>query len=326
MPYPGSTPEDVEQGIILVIEEAIRGLEGVKEITATASEGVGVVTAELLEGANQQRVYQDIKQEIDRIVTFPDDAEEPEVSMVVRRREVINLILYGDVTEWVLREMAERVRDSLLQSPGITQVELEGARDYEIKVEINQDTLRTYGLTLDTVAKKIAATAIELPGGTVETSGGDILLRMTERRDWARQYAQMPIIVTPAGSVIRLGEIAEVRDDFKDVDREAYFDDMRSIGIEVYRIGDQTPIGVADATLTAMGEIENTLPKGINWTVGRDMSDIYRQRLELLLKNAAMGLVLVLILLGLFLEIKLAFWVTMGFPSRSWAVFCFCPQ
>jgi multidrug efflux pump subunit AcrB len=152
VPYPGSSPEEVEQGIILVVEEAIRGLEGVKEITATASEGRGYVSAELLEGADRQRIYQDIKQEIDRVTTFPEDAEEPEVSLVMWRREVIDIQLYGDVSERVLRELAEQVRDSLLQSPGVTQVELEGARDYEIHVLVDQETLRTYGLTLQGIA------------------------------------------------------------------------------------------------------------------------------------------------------------------------------
>jgi multidrug efflux pump subunit AcrB len=172
VPYPGSSPEEVEQGIILVVEEAIRGLEGIKEITAQASEGQGTVTAELLEGTNQQKIYQDIKQEIDRITTFPLDAEEPEVSLVMRRREVLDIQLYGNVSEWVLCEAAEQVRDALLLEPGITQVELQGARDYEVQVLITQDTLRTYHLTLQDVASRIKAAAVELPGGYVETTGG----------------------------------------------------------------------------------------------------------------------------------------------------------
>ena len=144
VPYPGSTPEEVEQGIILAIEEAVRGLEGVDEINATASENAGVVNVELIEGANRQEAYQEIKQEIDRIITFPEDAEEPEVSLVSRKREVIQLQLYGDTSEWNLRQLAEQVRDSLLLDPGITQVELQGARDFELQVMISQDTLRRY--------------------------------------------------------------------------------------------------------------------------------------------------------------------------------------
>ncbi|MCE5184991.1 MAG: efflux RND transporter permease subunit [Planctomycetaceae bacterium] len=325
VPYPGSSPEEVEQGIILVIEEAIRGLEGIKEITAQASEGNGRVTAELLEGANRQQVYQDIKQEVDRITTFPLDAEEPEVSLVMRRREVLDIQIYGNVSEWVLTAAAEQVRDSLLLDPRITQVELEGARDYEVQVLIDQDTLRTYHLTLQEIANKIKAAAVELPGGYVETSGGDVMLRVTERRDWAREFAAIPIISTESGSTLYLSDIAHVKDDFQDVARYATFNGQRAIGVDVYRVGDQTPISVSDAARQAMQRIESQLPPGVDWSVRRDMADTYRQRLKLLLKNAFYGLLLVLAILGLFLEFKLAFWVTMAIPSAFLGTFLFLP-
>ena len=326
VPYPGSSPEEVEQGIVLAVEEAIRGLDGIKEITATASEGQGVVMAELLEGADNQRIYQDIKQEIDCITTFPEDAEEPEVSMIIDRRGVLDIALYGDASEWVLREMAEQVRDSLLQNPEITQVELEGARDYEVQVLVDQDTLRTYGLTLQDIANKIKSSAIELPGGHIETGGGEVLLRITERRDWANEFGEIPIITTADGSMLYLKDVATVKDDFADVDREAYFNGHRAIGIAIYRIGDQTPIGVSRAAQNAMKEIEAQLPPGIDWVVTNNMADVYQQRLELLLKNAFLGLVLVLCLLGVFLEFKLAFWVTMGIPTSFLGSFLILPQ
>ena len=326
VPYPGSSPEEVERGIVLSVEEAIRGLDGIKEVTAIASEGAGMVTAELLEGADQQRIYQDIKQEIDRITTFPEDAEKPEVSLVIRRREVMQIEIYGDVSEWVLRELAEQVRDSLLQDGGITQVELDGIRDYEIQVLIDQDTLRTYGLTLQSIASKIKATSIELPGGYIETRGGDILLRVKDRRDWANEFARIPIITTAGGSVLHLEDIAQVKDDFAETDQAAYFNGFRAIGIEVFRIGKQTPIGVSKAARNVMKEIETQLPMGIHWTINRDNSDVYKQRLTLLLKNAGYGLVLVLLLLGTFLEFKLALWVTMGIPVSFLGAFLFLPS
>ena len=325
VPYPGSSPEEVEQGIVLSAEEAIRGLEGIKEITAIASEGSGTVTAELLEGSDRQRVYQDIQQQVDRITTFPEDAEKPEVSLLMRRREVIEIQIYGDVSEWVLRELAEQVRDLLLQDPEITQVELEGARDFEIQILVDQDTMRTYGLTLQEIANIIRSTSVELPGGHIETSGGEVLIRVTERRDWAQEFAQIPIITTEGGSILYLGDIAEVKDDFRDVDNMAFFDGYRAIEIEVYRIGQQTPIGVSDATRKAMSKIETQLPPGIQWGITRDRADIYRQRLALLLKNAGLGLILVLCLLGIFLEFKLAFWVTMGIPISFAGAFLFLP-
>ena len=142
--YPGASPEEVEQGIVLVVEEAVRGLEGIKELTSRASEGSGSVSIELLADINQQKVYQDIKQEVDRIRSFPDDAEEPQVSLVARRREVLNIQLYGNTTEAALRETAEQVRDRLLQDPEITQIDLSGARDLEIHVNVPQEKLRAY--------------------------------------------------------------------------------------------------------------------------------------------------------------------------------------
>ena len=326
VPYPGSSPEEVEQGIILAVEEGIRGLDGIKEITATASEGFGVVTAELLEGADNQRVYQDIKQEVDRITTFPEDAEEPEVSMVIHKREVLQLQLYGDVSEWVLRELAEQVRDSLLQDPGISQIELKGARDYEVQVLINQQTLQRYELTLQDVANTIRTASVELPGGYIETSGGDLLLRVKDRRDWAKEFARIPVITSADGSVLRLEEIATVQDDFEEADNAAFYNGSRAIGIAVYRVGDQTPTGVSEAVHDAMERIESQLPPGIHWVVSRDMSDIYRQRLQLLLKNACYGLVLVLLLLGCFLEFKLAMWVTMGIPISFLGAVLFLPS
>ena len=314
VPYPGSSPEEVEQGIVLSIEEGIRGLDGVKEVTATAGEGMGVITAELLDGADAQKVYQDIKQEVDRIVTLPEDAEEPEVSLMVRRREVLQIQLYGDLSEWILREAAEEVRDQLLQDPGITQVELVGARKYEIHVEVPQDILRTYGLTLDQIARKIRTTSIEIPGGFIETKGGDILLRVKQRRDWAREFAQIPIVTTAEGTILYLSDLAQVKDYFEDTDRMATYNGYRAVGLGVFRIGDQTPIGVSDAAREALAEIEEGLPPGVHWAVSRDMSNMYRQRLGLLLKNAFIGLVLVLLILSLFLEFRLAFWVMMGIP------------
>ena len=325
VPYPGASPEEVEQGIVLVVEEAIRGLEGVKEVTAVASEGFGMVMAELLEGADRQKAYQDVQQEVARIVTFPEDSERPEITLNVMKREVLQVELYGDVSEWALRETAEHVRDRLLQHEGITQVELAGAREFEIHIEVGQEALRRYGLTIGDVANKVRRSSVEIPGGKVETGRGEILLRVTERRDWAKEFGRIPIIATSEGGYVCLEDIAAIGEGFEDTDKEATFNGVRAIGVEVYRIGKQTPIGVSDAVHEAMAEIEGELAAGIEWTVLRDMSDIYRQRLTLLLKNAFIGLVLVLVLLGIFLEMKLAFWVTMGIPVSFLGGLLFLP-
>ncbi len=219
--YSGASPEEVEQGILLVVEEAIRAIDGVKELIATAVEGNGTVAAELTEGADQQKIYQEIKQEIDRITTFPEDADEPEVSLATHLREVLAIDLYGDVTEMALRGTADQVRDRLLQNSQITQVDLHGARDYEILVEVSQDRLRAYGLTLAGIATTINSASTEIPGGSVDTAGGDILLRIKDRRVWADEFARIPVVTTADGSVVYLEEIATVREGFEDTDQSA---------------------------------------------------------------------------------------------------------
>ncbi len=314
VPYPGASPEEVEKGIILAIEEGIRGLDGIKEISATAAEGVATVRAELLSGADHQRAYQDIKQEIDRITTFPEDAEEPQVMLDMHRRPVLDAVVYGAVSERVLRELAEQVRDRLLQDPEITQVDLFPNRQYEISVEVRQENLRAYNLTPETIAARIRQAALELPGGSVKTAAGEILLRMTERRDYARQFARLPIVTAPDGTQLVLEDLAKVSDTFEETDQIQTYNGQPSVTLEVFRVGAQTPMGVSDAVRRGLAEAEADLPPGVNVAINHDMSDVYRQRLELLMRNGLIGLVLVLLLLGLFLEFRLAFWVMMGIP------------
>jgi multidrug efflux pump subunit AcrB len=324
--YPGSSPEDVEQGIVLAIEDAIGGLEGIKEITSTASEGSARVSAELEEGADAQQLLQDIKQEVDRISTFPDDAEDPVISSDSHKHQVLRLNLYGDVSEGALREAVEQVKDRLLQTPGISQVEVSGGRDFEVKVQIPQEKLRMYGLTLSQVATIIRQSAVEIPGGKLDTASGEILLRIDNSRDWAREFSRIPIITTSSGTTVFLEDLAVVSEGFADSNKMTIYEQQRSLALLVYRVGKQTPIGVSEVTKEAMAGIGTNLPPGIHWKITSDRSDVYKQRLELLLKNAFIGLTLVLLLLGLFLEMKLAFWVTMGIPISFLGGLLFLPM
>lgn len=321
--YPGASPAEVEQGILLSIEEAIRGLDGVDEVASSAGEGSASVTVELLLGADSQKVYQEIQQEVDRIRTFPEDAEDPQIRLLTMRRQVLSLALYGPTTESALRQLAEETRDTLLADKDIAQVELSGVRNYEIAIEVPRDTLRAYNLTLDGIAQKIRAAAVEIPGGSLKTQAGEILLRVKERRDYARQFADLPILRSPNGSEVLLRDIAVVEDTFVDSDREATFDGQPAVLMDVYRIGGQTPIQVSDAVHRVVDRLD--LPEGIEAAVRSDRSEIFRQRAELLLRNGYIGLALVLILLSLFLEPRLAFWVTMGIPISFLGGFLFLP-
>lgn len=322
---PGASPEEVEQSLVLAIEEAVRGLEGIEDITATASEGAASVIIELMSSADRQKAYQDIQQAVDRITTFPGDAEKPQVSLSSRQREVMEVQLYGDVSEHTLRAAAEQVRDYLLSDSELTQIELEGARNLEIQIEITQADLRAYDLTLEQVASVVRASALDRSGGKVETSAGQILLRVQERKDYAREFAAIPLKVTANGTVLRLGDIATVRDGFEDTKVSATYDNQPAIGLMIYRVGDQTPMSVSEAARRLLPDAVASLPPDIQYVISDDDSEIYQQRLDLLLRSGFLGLILVLALLSLFLEFKLAFWVAVGIPVSFLGAFLFLP-
>ncbi len=326
VPYPGASPEEVERGIITVIEDAVRGLDGVKKITSTASEGRGSVSVELQLTATPDRVLQNVKNAVDRITTLPEDAERPTVSLLENRNRVINLAVAGDFPAKVLRDTAERIRDELAIREGITLVQLGDAKPLEISIEIPESTLRSYDLTLGQVAAEIRRAAIDLPAGSLKTDAGEILFRTTERRDFGREFADIPIISRPDGSTVRLGEIALIVDGFADIDLQPTLDGLPAATIDVYRVGDETPISVSDEVKGYLEELRPELPAGMALEIIRDDSDSYRQRVELLVRNAGIGLGLVLLMLGLFLEPRLAFWVTLGIPISILGSFLFLAQ
>ena len=310
--YPGAAPAEVEQGILLPVEEAVRGVDGIKEITSVAREGSGSVSIELVAGTDRMRAFQDVDQAISRIRTFPEDIEEPEVSLRSEQREVLNLVLYGETDQWTLRQLAERLRDRLLADPNITQIELQNAPDYVTHVEIPRAVLREYQLTLGEVAAIIAQSSDDVAAGTVETATGEILLRLKERKQWAEEFREIEILATADGGRVRLGDIARLRDGFEEGSFPSQFNQTPSIQIEIFRIGDQSPLEIATAVETIMADFETTLPPGITWRVDSSAAEDFRQRLSLLLENGFLAIFIVLAILALFLEFRLAFWVMMG--------------
>jgi len=323
--YPAASPAEVEKGIIEAVEEAVRGVDGVDEVSSVAREGFASVTIKLLLGVDPQKAAQDIKSEVDRITTLPLDAEEPVVRAIVMKRQALSLAIYGDVPDTVLHKLAESTWDRLNNDPDITYVEVAGLPDLEIAISISQENLRRYGLTMADVAARLRAATVDVPGGAIKTTSGEILMRVKERRDYGRQFAQLPIITAPDGSEVRLEQIATVDDSFADADRYVRFNGKPAVMLNVFRVGDQTPIQVADAVRRHMVALNESLPPGVKAAIHADRSQGYRQRVQLLLKNGAMGLVLVLITLGLFLEVRLAFWVMMGIPVSFLGSFLLLP-
>ena len=312
--YPGAGPEEVEEGIIIKVEESLTAVDGIKQLKATANEGFGTVLAEVYADENVDDVLQDIKSEIDRITTFPEDAEKPVISKLSNRREVISLVIYGDTKERVLREQAERIRDELLELPDITQVDLSGIRPFEITIEIPERTLQRYNLTLDQVATAIRFASLDLPGGTIKTTGGEILLRTKERRYWGPEYEDITILANPDGTQVKLGDIANVIDGFSDSETYGRFDGKPAAMVQVFRIGEQKPTEISARIISYVEENNPKLPENLQLAIWNDTTEIFNSRMSMLQKNALLGLGLVIIILGLFLEIRLAGWVMLGIP------------
>ncbi|MDA3864193.1 MAG: efflux RND transporter permease subunit [Deltaproteobacteria bacterium] len=323
--YPGASPDEVERGIIIAIENAIISVDGITEVYSTASEGSGKVSMEVSVERDPQNVANEVKSAVDRIITFPEDIEIPRVSVVSRRRPVLGLILYGPTDNHVLHNLAEYVRDELIQHPDITLVDIEGIPPLEISIEIKQEILRRYNLSIPEVADIIRKLALDIPGGGIKSDQGEILIRVRERKDYGKQFATLPIIKTPEGSPVLLGDIATIKDTFRETDRISRFEGHPAVKLEIFREGEQTPIKVAAAVKSTIRKIKPSLPPGLKTAINRNRAERYRQRMGILLKNGAMGLFLVLVILGLFLEPRLAFWVAMGIPVSFMTAFIIMP-
>ncbi len=323
--YPGAGPEEVEEGVLLKIEENLTGVDGIKQLKAQAAEGFGTVTAELYPEFDANQILADIKTEVDRITTFPQDAEEPVIAKLLNRREVISVVVYGELSERSLREQAERIRDDLLAQAQITQVDLSGVRDYEISVEIPEANLRRYGLTLDQVAARIRAASLDLPGGTIKTAGGDILIRTKERRYYGPGYEKIAILTKADGTELTLGEIARVRDSFAETDTSARFDGKPAAMVKIYRVGNQKPNEISQLVLDYVEQRRQDLPEIVQIASWNDTTELFNSRRDLLVKNAKFGLVAVFLILGLFLEIRLALWVMLGIPISFCGALLFMP-
>ncbi len=325
IPYPGATPAEVEKGVILATEEAVRGLDGVDRVVSRAAEGFGTVTVEVAQGDDPDRVLADVESAVGRITSYPEDAERPTVSLATNRFRQVSLIVSGDLGETSLRALAEEMREELLRDPRLTVVELAGVREPEISIEVPPETLRRYGLTLDEISARVRAASVEVPGGVVRTEGGEILLRTAERRERARDFEDIVVVANRDGSRVQLGDMADIRDTFSETPREATFDGTLAVALEVFRVGDETPAEVSRAVEEYAKSKRGELPPGITLTTFLDNAEMYQDRRDLLVRNAMFGLMLVLLVLGLFLEMRLAFWVTLGIPISFIGALAFMP-
>ena len=311
---PGSTPEEAEESLAVRIEEAVYDLEGVEQIISRSSEGGTTVSVEVDGSHDIRDLLTDIKTRVDAINTFPAEAEHPVVSQVQRNREVISVVLSGALDEKELRALGTTVRDELLLLPGITQVFLESVAPFEISIEIAEQTLRRYNLTLAQVAAAVKKSSVDLSGGVIKTMGGEIVLRSKGQAYSTEEFAAIPIRTTSDGVRLLLGDIATIKDGFDQTPIKVRFNGENALLIEVYRIGKQNAIQVAGQVKSYIKTKNGELPSGVQLNFWKDRSRIVKARLQTLGNSALQGGVLVAILLSLFLRPAIAFWVCIGIP------------
>ena len=321
----GATPEDVEKSISIRIEEAVQDLEGVKQIASKSSEGSSAVNIEVESGYDPREMLADIKSRVDEINTFPADAEKPVVSLATRKREVIAVTIASIYSEKETREYAEKVRDELLNIPAITQVELSGVRDYEISIEVPQDKLRQYDLTIAQISTAISDSSTDISAGNLKTKGGDILLRSKGQAYRKDEFEKIAIKTNVDGSIIRLSDLAIIKDDFEETPVRTRFNGKQAAFIDVYRLGQQSAIDVADAVKTYINGKQSSLPVGVELSFWDDDSQIVKNRISTLTTSALQGGILVLALLTLFLRPSIAFWVFIGIPISFMGAFIMMP-
>jgi multidrug efflux pump subunit AcrB len=294
------------------VEEAVQGLESIKEMTSTAREGRGTIALELIAGSNRMQALMDIEQAVDRVRTFPEQAEEPRVRLQTQRRDVMELVLYGDVDFWTLRQLGEHVRRRLLVEDTITQAVIDDVPAYLTQVEIPHQTLREFNLTLAEVARRIEQSSRDIPAGSLATDNGDILLRLHARKQWAESFADIVIRSASSGGMVTLGDIANIRDGFEATGFHSRFNGQPSVEIEIFRTGNQSPLDIDAAVASVMADLDATLPAGVKVRIDSNRAEHFEDRMTMLLENGVLAMAIVLVILSLFLEYRLAFWIMMG--------------
>lgn len=324
--YRGATPAEVEESVVVRVEEAIEDLQGIKKITSNANEGSARIRVEVDKGYSPRALLDDIKNRVDAINTFPDDVERPIYSVLEFTREVISVVVSGDLPERQLRRLGERVRDDLAALPEVSLTELTAIRPYEISIEVSESTLDRYGLTFDAIVDAIRRSSVDLPAGSLKTPSGEILLRTKAQAYSGEDYARIVVIRRPDGTRLTLGEIAEIHDGFEEEPLYGIFNGRRAVVIDVYRSGDQSALDVGRAVKEYVAAEKSAMPPGVSVDYWRDRSRIVKLRLNTLVQSAWQGGVLIFILLALFLRLSVAIWVCVGIPISFLGALALMPE
>ena len=310
--YRGASPEEIEDSVIQPIEEKIEAVEGVDAITATAAEGLGIVTAELKQGVSVSQKVDEIQAEVNRITNLPDRSERPQVSELDNRQRVVELVIHGDASPASLKEIAYRFEDELAAREAISLVEVTGVRDDEIAIEVSKASLRAYDLSLPEIAQRIGANSVDLPAGDVETEGEDILLRVEGQNYSRSDFEDIVILANSDGAQVRLGDIATVTDGFRDSGLVTRYRGEPAAAVQVFRVGNEQALDIAAEVEGYIADEQAKLPPGVSVAIWQNEANQLRSRLSLLIESAVLGAILVIVTLALFLDLRVAFWVSFG--------------
>lgn len=312
--YPGAAPQEIEEGINIKIEESLQDINGIKKVTSVASEGVGSVTIEVQDSYDPQDVLDEAKVRLDGISTFPDNIEKPNIFRIKPETSVIWVSVYGDLDQHEMKELAKNIREDITQLPSVTRAKINGVRDYEIGIEVSENKLREYGLSFAQVAKAVQRSSIDLPGGSIRAKDGDILLRTKGQAYTGEDFANILVSTRADGSRVMLSQVATIKDDFEE--RLAYtrFNGKPAAIIEVSSVDDQNALEISAQVKEYIAQRSLTLPDAVKLDTWGDLTHYLKGRLNMMLSNMFYGALLVFLILALFLEIKLAFWVMMGLP------------
>ncbi len=311
--YPGASPEEMEEGVVIKVEEALKGLEGIEEVTSIASENTASISIEVDPKYESEIVLTDVKNAVDRINSFPENAEKPVIYNQKPRGDVIDMILVGKVDLWTLKRYAEGVREDLLASGIITQIEITGYPEREISIEVPEEVLIRYGLTFDQLANAVRLNNRDVSSGSVKSTNEEILIRSRAKQYDSDGIGDIIIRTNPDGSILRVKDVAQVKEQFADVPNKTMYNGQAAVTIEVSKLPDDDIIDIRDYVNSYTEEFNET-NETVNIILDNDRSDYLLARLDILLNNGTIGLLLVLIFLGLFLNVRLSFWVAFGIP------------
>ncbi|WJG11062.1 efflux RND transporter permease subunit [Aliiglaciecola sp. LCG003] len=314
VPYLGAAPQEVEEGVVRKIEEAIKDIEGIKKITSTAVEGMATVNVEIEEEYDVQLALDEIKVQVDAIPSFPANTEKPIVYRQKATQDVLWVSIYGDASERELKEFAKQMRDEIANLPGLSAVQVIGARDYEVSIEISEAKLQEYSLTFSELVNAVRRSSIDLPGGSIRSENGDILLRAKGQAYNAYDFYHLVLLTRTDGTRLVLGDIATIRDGFVEDNNYALFDGKPAVNLQIQAVGDQNALKISEAVNAYLDNTRADLPGNIKADTWGDSSFYLADRLSMMLTNMFFGALLVFLVLSLFLKLRLAAWVMVGLP------------